>query len=477
MRLVPTIVTPRKIIANRRYLKTQRDPVFDIPQNLPFGDYRVYADLHELYENGATPFSTNGLLHIVDVVIEEDARALQCERTNHISVAFDMAQSSGPANWKIEPVLPGGARLHASTSANGATALQGATNLWISAGNIATNYTLTATHPKVTNILDTAEIWVIDIDLDIDSDNSNGYGLPDRSEAEELIESHPVNSIYPGKALFLNELDLDMDGVPDFADGYDIDFGNGSQSADNASRAFVPVVLQFSSLPDTAVVRFRCDALASPANVSRTGDGTHADPWRYALGDAGKIRVWAKDGIRARRKAAFPTGDAIENNTMIPHASFPHNPANTHVFYIEAVGGSALRADIALHADIFPFGASKPGLSFTDTVKMTVFHIETLHPVTADFAPGQAGKVMISTRHDADKTTAYHTDAIPKAESLASLTRGNALRHGVLAPQWGRSFHTTPFFLSFSFPGWDFLVHLLYIQLLLSLFISQPRRG
>ncbi len=152
-------------IANRRYLKTQRDPVFDIPHNLPFGDYRVYADLHELYENGATPFSTNGLLHIVDVVIEEDARALQCGRTNHISVALDMAKSSGPAHWKIEPVLPDGARLHASTSANGATALLGTSNLWISAGNIATNYTLTAIHPNATHINDTVPFTAFTVEL------------------------------------------------------------------------------------------------------------------------------------------------------------------------------------------------------------------------------------------------------------------------------------------------------------------------
>ena len=46
---------------------------------------------------------------------------------------------------------------------------------------------------------------------------------------------------------------------------------------------------------------------------------------------------------------------------------------------------------------------------------MTVFGIEAVHPVAGDFAAGQAGKVMISTKQDADKSVAYHTTAITTA--------------------------------------------------------------
>ncbi len=132
--------------------------------NLALGDYKVYADFHELYENGRTPFSVNNILHIVDVVIDNDECFTRCGSTNRVPVALDILKSSGSANWKLTPDLPDGARLFASASGGTPqTTLQDMTNVWVSAGNIMTNYTLVASHPNAANIFDSIQVLSYDI--------------------------------------------------------------------------------------------------------------------------------------------------------------------------------------------------------------------------------------------------------------------------------------------------------------------------
>ena len=65
--------------------------------------------------------------------------------------------------WEIEPVLPDGLRLHSSDdSAGSLTTFAGRTNAFVSAGNVATNYTIKAYHKSHENVYDTATLWSID---------------------------------------------------------------------------------------------------------------------------------------------------------------------------------------------------------------------------------------------------------------------------------------------------------------------------
>lgn len=81
---------------------------------------------------------------------------------------------------------------------------------------------------------DMANYSVVLVDLDIDSDNDLKIEGEDKC-FEDLIED---DTSKPGKALYLNELDQDKDGIPDWADGYDSNPVFGNQSAADASGTF-----------------------------------------------------------------------------------------------------------------------------------------------------------------------------------------------------------------------------------------------
>jgi hypothetical protein len=89
-------------------------------------------------------------------------------------------------------------------------------------------------------------------DLDIDSDNSAGaYGGPDRTDGEDRIED---DASLPGKIIAVNDGDSDGDGIPDFADGYDLD-KNDFNDVDSAGDRFVPLVLELPAGTDLSAMR------------------------------------------------------------------------------------------------------------------------------------------------------------------------------------------------------------------------------
>jgi hypothetical protein len=70
-------------------------------------------------------------------------------------------------SWSLLPVVPGGARLHAGPdSPDGSAILEGCTNVWISAGTVATNYTLRAVFLPATEIDDEMALAVVAFSLD-----------------------------------------------------------------------------------------------------------------------------------------------------------------------------------------------------------------------------------------------------------------------------------------------------------------------
>ncbi len=227
---------------------------------------------------------------------------------------------------------------------------------------------------------DRAFYTVLKVDIDIDSDNDAQDGTPMRSAMEEDIEDVVG---HPGRALALNELDLDKDGVPDYADGFDSGFGPGASSAPDSSAKFIPLVLECGQIPAGAVVKIEYeDNESNPATLPDLAGNT----------GAGKVRLWRKNGNEARLKATVPVGDFIPSGCEIPAAEIG---GKTITYYIEAVGGSASPGDV-----VFTLGISKGKAKASDSAKATVFHIEAVHPIAADFASGQIGKAMISTKQD-----------------------------------------------------------------------------
>ncbi len=132
------------------------------------------------------------------------------------------------------------------------------------------------------------------VDLDVDSDNDDGFGMPDQSVEEDRIED---DSDKPGKLIGVNDADQDGDGVPNFADGFDL-WGNEGA---NAGGQFAPLVLTLEGPMDegAAEVTFNYSC-SDPAYVTRSElpDGRHV----YNAAP-GHLRIWKVNGSAARRKA------------------------------------------------------------------------------------------------------------------------------------------------------------------------------
>jgi hypothetical protein len=218
----------------------------------------------------------------------------------------------------------------------------------------------------------------------------------------------------------------DKDGIPDFADGFDIAFDGVSQAADNASHDFVPVLLEISPNIDTntATVIFRCAYLSNPAtDVTRTGTGTNAaSPFVYEIAGTGRVRLWHnKNGSDSRQKACVTAGgDAILNEQVIPlhKLSISNGVAR---LYLEALKRSDDLGDIQIKVELNTHGtASASDYIAEDQVKATVFGVDSVHPIRSDFATGQEGKVLISAKHGGG----FHTTAITTRAGTAAQTNG-----------------------------------------------------
>jgi hypothetical protein len=145
-------------------------------------------------------------------------------------------------------------------------------------------------------------------DLDIDSDNSAGaHGGPDRTDGEERIED---DGSLPGKIVAVNDGDSDGDGIPGFADGYDLD-KDDFNDVDSAGDRFVPLVLELPAGIDLSAARLEFVYPASdPAGVARTGQPPAFEP------APGTLRVWTKDaGVR---RGGNSVADAAAAGDFVP---------------------------------------------------------------------------------------------------------------------------------------------------------------
>lgn len=174
---------------------------------------------------------------------------------------------------------------------------------------------------------------VASMDLDVDSDNDdNPRKMPERDAHEDEIEEDD-----PGKYLPVNRDDdngnleenenagepNEEDGVPDFADGFDLDGSSAGDpekrdDAPGSNEKFTPVVLEIPEWVDVNVAQVSLAYSASdPLGV--TAAGTYPDQSWTAPG--GSARLWMLDGSSARKKR--PINDPSDPGHYVPPASYP----------------------------------------------------------------------------------------------------------------------------------------------------------
>jgi len=261
-------------------------------------------------------------------------------------------------------------------------------------------------------VLDLQGVATVDvqgwIDLDIDSDNNNELSDPERTHHEDELEE---DSSHPGKSLFINHLDRDKDGIPDYADGFDLEIEGVSQAANDASNDFAPVLLGIPEDVDVEVAKviFECAYLSDPsADVEHVStNGVH----EYNLTGSGRIRLWRKNGSESRNKECVTEyGDAILPGTAIPLRDL--SPVDGVVrLYVEALKRSDSLGDVTINVKMNPSGSDdEEDYVASDVVKATVFGVENVHPLADDFDEGHEGRVLISAKHGGGFYTDYQTE-------------------------------------------------------------------
>ena len=132
------------------------------------------------------------------------------------------------------------------------------------------------------------------IDLAIDSNNDGSI-----DQVDDSIED---DATLPGALILANVDDGDLDGIPDYADGFDLWNDVVSEESVPPSRLqgeqFVPLDLTIPEpidLSDESEVRFRLDYNeARPVYLKnhRSGSGTTEDPFKFGWFGAGPLRIW-----------------------------------------------------------------------------------------------------------------------------------------------------------------------------------------
>jgi hypothetical protein len=202
------------------------------------------------------------------------------------------------------------------------------------------------------------------VDLDIDSDNNNGTGPPDRSDVEEQAEDTG-----PGKIMAVDGGDADKDGVPGFAEGFNL--MPGAASDVDPSAKFVPIVLEVSGNVDfsTAHVTFAYDA-SDPSGVVATPTNT---PGVFSYQPApGGLRSWTKNGNVRRNKASRDKGgDYLAPGVAYTAAQLGLSDATrTVTFYVEDIAPSQAVGDLRVVATLDWYGAAGADES-TDGINAT----------------------------------------------------------------------------------------------------------
>ena len=157
-------------------------------------------------------------------------------------------------------------------------------------------------------------VTAAEVDLDVDSDNQHGFMFDGFTETEDNQETTA-----PGKYVFSTaQMNSDGDQVPDFADGFNLNFSDSAHVDELAtvtsSLKFVPVEVKLVSgfVPANTWVTFTYAATrpkvfnpggpteydpanptVSPGGIVVTGTGTAEDPYLFGLREGG-MRLWQK---------------------------------------------------------------------------------------------------------------------------------------------------------------------------------------
>jgi len=247
-------------------------------------------------------------------------------------------------------------------------------------------------------------------DLDVDSLNDDGFDLtePSRSAEEEVREDIPGDLNAPGKIIVINNNDDDGDGVPDFADGYNLDplnpddddpaFDDSQTPELEPEERFVPLVIQLPDGVDLEDVRVRfLYAASDPAAVTTSADDEGFPV--YTLPEEGSLRIWNVDGKFPRNASSIigGAGSYVAPDVDYTVSDLSHEGQigpRTWRFYIEAVKPSEVVGDLRITLEFDPDGEG-PLAALEDSVRLTSIGSRPIG-INADGTLDRSGRIELS---------------------------------------------------------------------------------
>ena len=201
-----------------------------------------------------------------------------------------------------------------------------------------------------TSAVDRLVISVMQLSLRIDSCNTNGVTVPQPDPYADSIKALGGSTNYPGKIIFMNDMDVDGDGIPDFLDGFELPDGTTpvanttEQSKIITGGVFVPVVLS-CHVPHTekAFITFNYNANDPGKLTQKTAEQAvaiaNAAPQQNSMPNGGYLRLWTKDASQHRNaKSVKDGGDFVPSYIPIPLANIMTNGQGDVILYAEGIG-------------------------------------------------------------------------------------------------------------------------------------------
>lgn len=175
-------------------------------------------------------------------------------------------------------------------------------------------------------------IAAVQVDLDIDSKSTRGFDLPSRSPLIDEIEDDPNRT---GKLILLNNTDSDGDGIPDFADGFNL-LPSEHITVDDTSvlDKFVPIIVQLSG-------NFGNDTISFVYDDSDPQDVVFGEDHIFRAAP-GSLRIWTKSAeLQRDARNVHDDGDFVSSNEEYTLSDLGlDNEQATITLWIEAVGPS-----------------------------------------------------------------------------------------------------------------------------------------
>lgn len=271
----------------------------------------------------------------------------------------------------------------------------------------------------------------IKIDVDVDSNNDDAMNVPERTLGEDHIEDA---GHLPGKLVPVNDDDNDFDGIPDYADGYDLLVATTNDDI-NVAEKFVPIVFELTAPievenPATGLERARVRLTYSASDPGNVTVGTSGS---YVLPAGDFLRIWRKPGNEARDKRSILSGgDFVPAGEMSAKAFGFRNDRRVITNYVEAVATNGIMGGQRILFECDPDGyiRSPPNVEAADAVRMTVIKVDIAmdgnRDESIDFGDPDDAKYLFWVNDDydvihwSDHETMWHEDDDPSPDIDAS---------------------------------------------------------